>query len=177
MNKENAVCNLKFLHPHNSSSLSAILNFSFTYKTKNSKLQHYTQPHSCPPFNQRSPRWRESLNDWTYSPALYWTRCFLPDVCVVFQVSFFFFLSDLKILSLDVFIVSILPHLYLLQPNQAFRVVLSTVNHAAWLISSLPIGGCYSIQPGSTTGLLGNTAACLAGTNPVWCNHWFKLCS
>lgn len=71
-----------------------------------------------------------------------------------------------KIVSLGVFLVSIQPRLHLLQSNQAFRVALSsTVYYAAWLINSLPIGAYYSTQPGSTTGLLGNMEARLAGTS------------
>lgn len=175
MNKEQALCNLKYLHPHDSSSLSAILDFFFSpCETKNPKLQHYTQPHRAAllPTKGVQEGWDVSMTE---------PRAPLFDELDVSSCLCGFsgeFLSEWKISSLDVFIVSILPHLYLLQPNQAFRVVLSTVSHAAWLINSLPIGGYYSTQPGSTAGLLGSMAVCLAGTSPVWCNHhWFKLCS
>lgn len=156
-----------------SHSLAAILNsFHSPYDT-NFKLQHYTQPHGA------------ILTEWVQGGLKVSVTepidHLFAELDVSFQICVVFFrwvLSELKILSLHVFTVSIRPHLYLLQPNQAFEVVhSSTVYYAAWLINSLPIGGYYSTQPSSTTGLLGNMAARLAGTNPVWCNQWFKLSS
>jgi hypothetical protein len=170
MCKENAIWNLKFLNPHNSRSLVAILNsFLSPHVTKNSKLQFYRQP------------FRNILLFSTKEIQTGQKDPMIAPIIHLFQIFMWFFkwiLSELKILSLGVFIVSILPHLHLLQSNQAFRVILSsTVYYALGLTNSLPIGGYYSIQPGSTTGLLGNMAVRLAGTSPMWCNHWFTLCS
>lgn len=166
INKENAVWNLKVSHPHNSRSLAAILNSLLspheTCKTSNYNFMYSHKEVSF--FFFLTKRIQDGQKVLVIEHIIHF---FVKLDCSV-QISMCFLNEyyQRKIVSLGVFLVSIQPRLHLLQSNQAFRVALSsTVYYAAWLINSLPIGAYYSTQPGSTTGLLGNMEARLAGTS------------
>lgn len=176
ISRGNAVWNLKVSHPHNSRSLAAILN-SFLSPQETWKILNCNCKYSR---KEVSFFLAKGIHDGCKVLVVEHIIYLFAKLDGSFQILMCFSSEyyQRKIASLGVFLVSIQPHLHLLQSNQVFRMaLLSTVYYAAWLINSLPIGSCYPTQPGLTTGLLGNVAARLAGTSPVWCNLWFTLCS